>query len=785
MQISLLQNGYKQTGNYKTVFARVALNDIKVGKYKKSIETLQALNDEEAQKEYKKTMAGVTWSGTFTTRQKRALSSASGLACLDFDGIDNAKELKEELKKDPYVYAAWISPRGKGVKALVKIPIVQNDEEFKSYYLPLLDYFDGYCKADQATKDISRSTIQSYDPYLYENEESKIWTKQKEIEQFIYEVPNIVIKDHKKIIDHLLKWHYDNYTGKERNNHIFKLAYQFNCFGIDRETCESQLLQFEQKDFGAFEIINCIKSAYSYKEVFGKTKLEDKKNVDLIKDKIKCGATLPKLLELYPDWEKEINKQWDLIDVSEFWSKSTTKSGAIKLEIEPILLKTFLQRNNFAKYRLTNNLTTFIRIDGHFIEEVTEEQIKEFVLNNLESRAESSVFNMFAKQTSVFKKDYLNLLKVLEFKTFKDTESEAFLKYQNCIVKVTKNGYKTLKYNDLNLFVWRDEVIKRDFIEQDTSGEYKEFINLLANKEPNKINCFKSTIGYLMHGFNNPANMKAVIINDSSISDESQGGTGKSLFNEGIEKIVNTVILNGKDFDEDNKHKFEEVERNTKLICLDDVRKNFKFESLFSSITRGLKVDVKGVKSFTIPFENTPKFCLTTNYSIKGTGHSDMRRKHEIEVSDYFRNTPPLVHFGHFLFNNWSLDEWAKFDNYMINCLSYYLKTGLLEDKTTNLELKKLLQKIGMDLFEWFENNNYISSDKPNGTTAQEYYNLMIDSFKNARSIINDLTQPKFTRYFRAFCEFKGWYFKPPTGNNKNYIIRKTEVKQESESETF
>ena len=111
----------------------------------------------------------------------------------------------------------------------------------------------------------------------------------------------------------------------------------------------------------------------------------------------------------------------------------------------------------------------------------------------------------------------------------------------------------------------------------------------------------------------------------------------------------------------------------------------------------------------------------------------------------------------------------------MIHCIKFYLNNGLIEDKTNNLELKKLIQYISQDIFEWFEENEYLplTDYYRHGTTARDYYNLCLESFKNVRSVTNDLSQPKFTRYFNRYCSYKGWEFSAPKGNGKNYNVNK------------
>jgi len=76
--------------------------------------------------------------GQFTKRSDSSLEEHSGLICLDFDGYETNKDLlqeKERLSKNKYIFSVFISPSGKGLKALVKIPA--DADNHKSYFLSL------------------------------------------------------------------------------------------------------------------------------------------------------------------------------------------------------------------------------------------------------------------------------------------------------------------------------------------------------------------------------------------------------------------------------------------------------------------------------------------------------------------------------------------------------------------------------------------------------------------------------------------------------------------------
>lgn len=155
------------------VFAKIRTG----GDFVKSIEQIRELTqtDPESAQDLKKKLPGVTFCGVFTSRKSQNLIKSTGLLILDFDHVEEG--IEEKLKADNFIYALWRSPRGEGFKALVKIPEVKDDNEFKSYFYAVQEHFPD---VDPSGKDISRFCFISYDPHLFINESAETWTKQIE-----------------------------------------------------------------------------------------------------------------------------------------------------------------------------------------------------------------------------------------------------------------------------------------------------------------------------------------------------------------------------------------------------------------------------------------------------------------------------------------------------------------------------------------------------------------------------------------------------------------------------
>ena len=115
----------------------VILDRIKTGgSIKAKIENCRKIiDDQEKYRDEKKKIPAIIFQGQFSKREKESLIQASGLMILDFD--HTGPEFKETLKSIPFIYIAFISLGGDGVKALVKIPVVKSDEEYKKHFFAI------------------------------------------------------------------------------------------------------------------------------------------------------------------------------------------------------------------------------------------------------------------------------------------------------------------------------------------------------------------------------------------------------------------------------------------------------------------------------------------------------------------------------------------------------------------------------------------------------------------------------------------------------------------------
>jgi len=689
------------------------LERIKEGASKELVKRIRLEQKKQERNELKKQLPAICFSGVFTKRNDSSIQEHSGLICLDFDGYEKNKELlqdKENLTRNPYVYSVFISPSGKGLKILVKIP--QDIDNHINYFNSLEKHFNN-SHFDPSVKNISRVCYESYDPLIYINDNSSLWDKinEKEYqEKHQYrDAPTIPITDENKIVDILVKWWTKKYPMVEgqRNHNCYILAAAFNDFGVNKSLAGYVLNNYETSDFTSLEIQRTIDSAYANTQNFATKYYEDEDRVNSLKVKLKRGASKKELRHQL----EESHLDGDIIEAvltrideeaqeTQFWTK--TDKGVIK--VVHILFKQFLEDNGFYKYCPEGGKNyVFVKVTNNLIDHTDEKEIKDFILNHLIDLDDITVYNYFADNTRFFKEEFLTLLSTIDIYFIEDGKDTSYLYYRNCAVKITKKEITTIDYIDLGGYVWKDHVIDRNFTICSVGDcSYQTFIHNICNKEIDRVKSMESTIGFLMHGYKNLSFCPAVILNDEVISDNPEGGTGKGIFMNALSQMKKVVTIDGKSFTFERSFAYQLVSADTQILVFDDVRKHFDFERLFSVVTEGLTLEKKNKDAIKIPFEKSPKISITTNYAIKGSGNSFARRKWELELFQHYnKNFTPLDEFGKLFFSDWNDDEWCEFDNYMIGCLQGYLNTALVQSKFVNLKIRQLSAETSHDFIEW------------------------------------------------------------------------------------
>jgi hypothetical protein len=733
------------------------LDRIRDGASKTLVGEIRAANEPEKQKVLKQKLPAVCFNGYFSNRSKTGLKKSSGLAILDFDDtkdIDSANILKAELVKDKHIFAAWISPRY-GVKALYRIVEIESDQEFKKV---IEQVFEKYPNADKSGSDISRLCLESYDPEIYINLNSEVFLPEARILpheiDIIGQVTNIPLTDQDQVANRLIHWFQKKYDARQRNTSLFKLCSAFNDFGLDKSIAEMYCIRYAQKDFDSPEIKKIIDSAYKKTSQFGTQRFEDKDRVRRLTNMVMGGKKRSHIKQEFKDvsddaLDSEIEIIKSNIQVEKFWDFD--KDG--RPIINAYKFKLYCESLNYFKHYPNgqNKGFIFIHKDENFIDNAHEFKIKDIVMGNLLANDEIDVFNVVAENTKLFLPSYLSMIETAEVDIEKDGKDFAWIYFKNSAIKVFQERIEVFEYSELDKHIWRDQVVDRDFTDADHhESMFRTFVWLISGEDVERYNTMKSIIGYLLHSYKTSANNKAIILNDETISEHPNGGSGKGLLTNAIAKMKKVSTIDGKNFDFNKSFPYQTVPTDCQVLAFDDVKKNFNFESLFSLITEGITIEYKNQGATKLPVSESPKVLISTNYTLKAEGGSFKRRMFEVELSSYFgAHHSPRDEFDCMLFDDWDVVEWARFDHYMINCLQYFLENGLVEYEHKNLGIRKLINNTSREFVQWMDEKEFSNKER---IYYKEFMERFVSDYTDFKKF---LSQRMFNTWLKTYFDFK------------------------------
>ena len=248
-------------------------------KLKPQIDLMRTFHDTDKLKydEQKHKLPICLFTGRFSNFSNSGLLESSNLVVIDFDKIplQDMSTQRDIITKDPYTFAAFVSPSGKGYKVIVK---VENnpDNTTHSEYLNALKVYYNSPYWDNNCMGISRACFLSSDPSIYINWNSLIWTKKISLSS-PSTVPSYVpvkvyapTSEYKKLIN-FLDGGFDKYpmTPGNRHNSSFRRAREIAEWGIPRGTAFRYLSQFLTPDFGKEELLKQVMNAYEWVEKRG------------------------------------------------------------------------------------------------------------------------------------------------------------------------------------------------------------------------------------------------------------------------------------------------------------------------------------------------------------------------------------------------------------------------------------------------------------------------------------------------------------------------------------
>lgn len=347
-----------------------------------------------------------------------------------------------------------------------------------------------------------------------------------------------------------------------------------------------------------------------------------------------------------------------------FWDKE----GKVILVNYPDLI-IWLTENGYYKYgnelvKVTDNIVRIIKV----------EDLKATFLEMIEPEVKKLFYE---KVKTIFdpKGGLMADIKWLEPKFIKDTKTQTWLFFKNTAVCIHPKAIDLIEYSSLDGYIWESSVVNRDFsIASFAGSDAEQFVTILGGQDYD-ILC--RILGYNLSRYKDPTFMPATVLNediDAADEGQSNGRSGKGLLTQFISKFRKTLPFDGKSFNSEKTHKFQNLTIDTDIISIQDVKRNFPFDDLFSLITDGATAEPKNKPEILIPFEDSPKYIIQSNYIVGGSDGSSLDRKLVFSVVKYFSHAKrPIDVFHRQFFTEWDAIEWLRFDNFMAYCAQLFL----------------------------------------------------------------------------------------------------------------
>lgn len=238
---------------------------IKHGDYKDLIDELRASRTKEKQSIIKSSkIPAFTFSVNCNgNHSKEHINDYFGIIGLDYDNVTDPVELKQKVVAVDSTLAAFISPRGNGLKVFVKTNSIIKDHT-KAFNLVDAFYKDiTGIESDQSVKDPTRLCLVSYDSEMFINENSKVFDVNEAVSLNATNSFNL-----EYVFNSTMLGFYEG----SRHNVLISCAGKANRLGIDKDEVINYFKSYTDSTFNLGEVISSVEDIYNrYSHQFGTT----------------------------------------------------------------------------------------------------------------------------------------------------------------------------------------------------------------------------------------------------------------------------------------------------------------------------------------------------------------------------------------------------------------------------------------------------------------------------------------------------------------------------------
>ncbi len=487
-----------------------------------------------------------------------------------------------------------------------------------------------------------------------------------------------------------------------------------------------------------------------------------------------------------------------------FWETETDEKGKSKVIFHARTALQFLEANGFrilAESMDDSKSNTFIKIDDKVLDIVTSKKIREFTSSFVYKTTKSLLVHDYfimniSRLLAEDKLEHMQAIDPDEFVCFEPTRQK--ICFANSRYYISADGLTPCEGED---YVWRSVIIDHELeriqliedINFDPDKGWKlsfnpkiedcEFFRFLRNtcnffdhkpieeftEEERSVMAHHlanklSSLGFLMVDRRDRAVEKAIVAMDAKMSEvnKSCGRSGKSFIGLALSYFKKQTFIDGRSTEQD-KHFFTGVDRDTRMVVIDDIKINFDFTKLYPAITANMVINNKYGSIYTIDYYSAPKIYITTNHALNIKEESTLDRINFMLFSDYYSTRyNPMKEFGHRLFDDWENEQWNLFYNLMIDCVIWYYRLlqpgswgngGLVAPPMEQIEARTERQDIGEAFLDWAD--TFFHPESSNINTRLVRKEVQDAYFAENPGQIYKISSRVFSQKLKTYCQFR------------------------------
>lgn len=441
-----------------------------------------------------------------------------------------------------------------------------------------------------------------------------------------------------------------------------------------------------------------------------------------------------------------------------------------KIQTDAYGYKDFFIQQKFKRVSIEGNdeLMVFKDTNNVVMPYNVQNDTSSFLMRFVPNHLQRQVANKVATDSHSIIKSGYRLIPAKPLEYYVDSFNTFGLGFKNGFFEYNYEADKIVKkdFNDVDGFFAPNQTQKVSFEYTEEEGYLENFvykiftgknkdIEPLEEEDKKIMKSVMQMIGYLASNYKNRAFCPAIILSDEGSNDvDRKGGRGKSIL-ANFFTYMQPSIFKGSDteFKPEYIHNFADLTKEVSSYIIDDVSAGFNYNAMYPSITGDISSQKKGKHAENIPFKDTPKFIITTNFSVRYNedDESTKRRFYEFKVKPYYTTEhTPSKEFGMMLFSNdYTNEDWSKEYSFIFRCVKEFKSNGstidrIKYDKDADNFIAYFHSEARLLEFERILEVLYQKGDEFNATDVFKVYNaydnpLRTEKLFNIRNIGRDI----------------------------------------------